>query len=121
MRHAQKVHVGSGSSSTFPAPARDVRFTSHCFRGRPILRRREGPTGDITLHLFDHLVSDAEQPRREGEAERLCGLEVDDQLVLGWLLNRQIGWLGALEDAVDVPCRLAELFDVVRTIGDQAA
>jgi len=35
---------------------------------------------------------------RHGEAERLGGLEVDDQLEGRRLLNRQIGGLGALED-----------------------
>jgi hypothetical protein len=35
---------------------------------------------------------------RNGEAERLRGLEVDHQLELGRLLNRQIGRLGALQD-----------------------
>ena len=39
------------------------------------------------------------------EAERLCGLEVDQQLVFGRCLNRQIGRLLALEDAIDVAGR----------------
>ena len=36
------------------------------------------------------------------EAERLGGLEVDDQLELGRLLHRQVGWLLALEDTIDI-------------------
>ena len=39
------------------------------------------------------------------EAERLGGLEVDHQLVLGRRLHRQVGRLLALEDAVDVAGR----------------
>jgi len=35
-------------------------------------------------------------------AARLRGFEIDDQLVLGGLLNRQVRGLGALEDLVDV-------------------
>src|SRR5690349_20788322 len=52
--------------------------------------------------LLDHLVSSAEQQQRDGEAERLGGLHVDDQLELCWLLDGQIGWLDALEDLVDI-------------------
>jgi hypothetical protein len=36
------------------------------------------------------------------EAERLGGLEVNDPLVLGRRLHRQVGWSLALEDAIDV-------------------
>jgi hypothetical protein len=42
--------------------------------------------------------------RRDGEAERLGGLEVDDELELGRLLDGEIGGLCALEDLVDERC-----------------
>jgi hypothetical protein len=39
------------------------------------------------------------------EIERLSGLEIDHQLVLGRCLNRQVGWLLALEDAINLTGR----------------
>ena len=45
-----------------------------------------------------------EQRRRDVEAERLGGLEVDDQFEFGRLHHRQVGGLRALEDAVDIDC-----------------
>src|SRR5262249_56163926 len=48
--------------------------------------------------LFDYFIGARKQQWREREAERLGGLEIDNQLVLRRLLNREIGRLGALED-----------------------
>src|ERR1700747_1408682 len=66
---------------------------------------------DPALSLFDHLVGKVEHGQRDREAQRLGGFEVDDQLVLGRLLDREIGRTGALEDAVDVGCGLGERGD----------
>ena len=49
--------------------------------------------------------------RRHVEAERLGGLEVDHQLVLGRRLHRQVGRLLALEDAIDVAGRVPVLVE----------
>src|ERR1700675_4289278 len=49
--------------------------------------------------LLDHLVGGGQQRFRDGEAEGLSGLKVDDQLEFGRLLDGQIRGLCALEDS----------------------
>ena len=50
---------------------------------------RFGPKADMT-YLLDHLVGAGKERQRHGDAERLCGLEVDHQLGLRRLLNGQV-------------------------------
>jgi len=38
-----------------------------------------------TAQLIDHLIGGHEKGLRQSDTERLCGLEVDHQLELGWL------------------------------------
>src|SRR5580704_2215459 len=62
-----------------------------------------------------------EQRLRDGEAERLRGLEVDYQLEPGRLLYRQIGRLCALEDLVHEHRRLAIEIRLPGAVGHQSS
>src|SRR6266516_6127114 len=54
------------------------------------------------LRSFDHLVGAPKQHRRHVEADRLGRLEIDHQLELGWLLDRQLARIRAFKDLVDI-------------------
>jgi hypothetical protein len=71
--------------------------------------------------LFDNLIGAGEKRLRHGEAERLGGLEIDDQLECGRLLDRKIGRLLAPQYPSGVNAGLAIESYVVNSIADQAA
>jgi hypothetical protein len=65
-----------------------------------LMRRNERPlcaNRDLTRcskeALFDHLIGKREQRRRHGNAECLCGCEVNDEVKLRRLLDRDVGRL----------------------------
>lgn len=67
------------------------------------MARVRGPVERWVGHpdSLDHLVCAREQRLRHGYAERLRRLCVDHQLEPGWLLHRNVGRLGTLDDLVD--------------------
>jgi hypothetical protein len=73
--------------------------------------------------LSDHLIGIGAQQNRFGDrdAEFLCGFEVDYEIELRRLLDRQVAWLGALQDFVDILCRSAEQVGVTQPKGHKAA
>src|ERR1700737_2989055 len=52
--------------------------------------------------LFDHLVGTSKKRCRNVQTERLCGLEVDDKLELGRLLDRKLASALACKDSGDI-------------------
>ena len=105
-----------------------TEITDH--RHRRLLRpRRERPRCRRTAEKRDelaplHSITSSARASSDGgtvEPERLGGLEIDHQLVLGRRLHRQVGRLLALEDAIDVAGRAPVLVDEIRPVGDQAA
>jgi hypothetical protein len=88
--------VGSNPEhGRLPSFARENGVCHYIDRARPSVKR---PTSD-TLHntgsrhpLLDHLVGLGEQRRRWTEVEYFCCLEIDDQLEVRALNNRQLCW-----------------------------
>jgi hypothetical protein len=50
---------------------------------------------ETLARLFDQLVGAREQRRRHFDAERLGGRQIDNEIELGWLLDREVARLCA--------------------------
>ena len=68
----------------------------------------------------NHLVSPHQDRLGNSDAEGFGGLQVDDKLELGRLLDGQVAGLGPFQDLVHVACRSAEQIDGVRPVGHQS-
>jgi hypothetical protein len=66
--------------------------------------------------LFNHLVGRSEQRRWDPKTERLGSFEIDGKLEFGWLLYRQITWLGALQNLVHGCGAAAERIRPIRSM-----
>src|SRR5438876_9137397 len=81
--------------------------------GRPRTNHRQ------PLSSYDHLVRAQDQRLRYQEPEGPRGFEVDDEIQFRGLLDRQIAWLGAFEDLVNVGGGPAIQVGVIWAIRDQ--
>jgi hypothetical protein len=71
--------------------------------------------------LLDDLIRPQQQRRRDGEAERLRGLEVDDEFELARLLDGQIARPGAFQDSIGEVCSADPESRNVHTVGHEPA
>src|SRR6266566_3469161 len=80
---------------------------------RPAARRRRRPDartcgGEVSFEpaspfrSFDHLVGEREQLVGNFEAERLSGVQIDDEVELSRLLDRKISRLRSAQNFIDV-------------------
>src|ERR1700730_1343829 len=88
----------------------------------PTASASKGPAG-LTLEPFswmDHLIRPPQQRRRNRQAERLRGLEVDDEVELRGLLDGKITRFGAFQDLVHVGRSASKQISNVRSIRHKA-
>src|SRR5215475_4348699 len=75
----------------------------------------------ISLRSLDELIGSYEQRLWDGQAERLGGLEVDDELESNWSLDGKVAHPGALQDAINVIRALRKERSELRAITHEAA
>src|SRR5262249_29985133 len=80
-------------------------------------RSLSGPPACPCALLLDHLIRQDEERRGDGEAERLGGLEVDDQLEFRRPLDRQIPRLLTTKYPINIFCCLSVLISHDSEVG----
>ena len=83
------------------------------------------PKADIWVlqfcSLFDHLTGTGLQRLWHSQTERLGGLEINGEFVLGGSLNGKISRLLASKNAIDIIRRVAKLVNPIGPIRNKAA
>src|SRR5258705_941613 len=88
---------------------------------RHVLNDANDPNRTWRSRLLDHLGGARQDRWRDGEAERLGGLEVDHQLERGRLHDWEVSGLGTFEDLPGVNADLTIDGREARPVADQAA
>jgi hypothetical protein len=63
---------------------------------------RDPITLPCTTRYFNDLIRPPQQRLWDRKAESFGGLEVDDELELGWLLDGKVTGLGAFKNLIDI-------------------
>ncbi len=104
-------HCGLGGTNCVQQPGGRSAVANRCRRVCQRSRVGRESACAATVHadacLPYHVVRPLQHLLRDRDAERLGGFQVDDQSECFWLLDRQVGGIGALEDLVDKTRRLA--------------
>src|SRR5262249_51785510 len=135
--HRQSPSKARRKSRSFPPPAAHGGLCHEASTQMVAHPSRSSATGSIDnspggsyLHWrhthtgrtsFDHLVDAANQRQRDGEAERLGGLHVDDELDFGRLLDRQLGGLLAFENSACIDAERAVRIQNGASVSHEAA
>ena len=90
-------------------------------RQRPSNRRAAEKRDELAAPHSITSVARSRNESRHRESERLGGRQVDDEIELGRLLDREVGRLGAAQNPVDIAACAPEQIGVVRAIGHETA
>jgi hypothetical protein len=71
--------------------------------------------------LFDQRVGALLQGQRYFKAQFIGGLEIDHQFVFDRGLHGKLAWLLALENAISIARRAAEIINLIISVGQKAA
>jgi hypothetical protein len=85
-----------------PPPCRRSKGSLAVSQGKPLLASDSGADANSLYYL----VCTGEQRGRRGETERLCSLQINDQLHIRGLVDGQIGRLGAVDNVARIDSNL---------------
>src|SRR5262245_56985714 len=74
-----------------------------------------------TVPLFDHLIGAGQECLWDHKAERLGRVEIDDEIELGWLLDRNFGGFYPAQNLVHQPGGASEEVREICCIGHKTA
>src|SRR5436190_2097879 len=110
----------SASGVRAQARTRSPRAAYSLVNSRP--RPRLAPViRTVDMRLLYDAVGGGDQGARQGEAQRLRGPGVEHEAEFRRLLDRQVGGLGASQDAVDIARGLAVEVGYVLAVAHQAS